>query len=92
MRTRRSPGCEVLVHRARSVLILPMAAGLLTQSLPAQRALTATPQLTIDGLEHDFSQVSRLSVTERGVVAVALQEWLLAAVRSAIPGIFTRST
>jgi hypothetical protein len=50
--------------------LLAVAALSLATPLAAQRTLTATPELTIDGVEHDFSRIGRLAVSARGVIAV----------------------
>jgi hypothetical protein len=52
--------------------LLPAIAALsLATPLAAQRTLTVTAELTIDGVEHDFSRIGRLAVSARGVIAVS---------------------
>jgi hypothetical protein len=62
--------CRWWLHRKSSAMLLL----LVVDPLAAQRTLTVTPQLTIDGVEHDFSRVGQFAVSAQGRVAVPQQQ------------------
>jgi hypothetical protein len=62
--------CRWWMNRRSSAALLL----LVVDPIAAQRTLTVTPQLTIDGVEHDFSRVGQFAVSEQGRVAIPQQQ------------------